>query len=363
MRQDVRFCTTSDGVRIAYAIAGSGPPLLMPASWLSHLEHQWKSLVWKQWLEALTRKYTLIRYDSRGCGLSDRDTELLSFEGWMADIAAVADACGYDKFDILAVCWGSPIAIKYAADHPERVRRLVLYGGYAAGRLRDARSMSPDQAHVMLEMTRLGWGVPAHAFCRVWGSYFQPGGTPAHYRSWSEQQALSTSPEIAARLLEIGWETDVREEARRLQCPALAVHLDHDVVVPVEVGREMACLIPDCRFVQLEGENHMPLETDPAWPRIVAEIDTFLKPTEQDAIDPKAALALGELTARERDVLEAVAQGLDNAEIAAALGMSEKTVRNHITRVLDKIGVEHRYQAIVRAREAGFGMKARMAAH
>jgi pimeloyl-ACP methyl ester carboxylesterase/DNA-binding CsgD family transcriptional regulator len=359
MKQDVRFCTTSDGVRIAYAIAGSGPPLLMPASWLSHLEHQWKSLVWKPWLDALTQTNTLIRYDSRGCGLSDRDSRSLSFDGWMRDITAVADAAGFAQFNMLAVCWGSPIAIEYTANNPERVRRLVLYGGYAEGRLRGARPMDADQARILLDMTRLGWGQPAHAFCRVWGSFFQPGGTLAHYHSWSEQQALSTSPETAARLLEIGWKTDVRDAARRVKCPTLGLHLDRDAVVPIEVGREMACLIPDCRFVQLDGENHMPLATDPAWPKIIAEIDAFLKAPEQDPARKRTALSLADLTERERDVLEAIAQGLDNAEIAASLGMSEKTVRNHITRVLDKIGVEHRYQAIVRARDAGFGMKSR----
>lgn len=356
MKQDVRFCTTSDGVRIAYALTGRGPPLLMPASWLSHLEHQWKSLVWKPWLDALTQNYTLIRYDSRGCGLSDRDCQSLSFEGWMRDIRAVAGAAGFAQFDMLAICWGSPIAIEYAANNPERVRRLVLYGGYAEGRLHGTRPLDADQARVMLNMTRLGWGQPDHAFCRVWGSYFQPGGTLAHYRSWSEQQALSTSSDTAARLLEIGWATDVRDAARRVKCPTLALHLDRDAVVPIEVGRDMACLIPGCRFVQLAGENHMPLVTDPAWPKIVEEIDAFLRPAEQDQARPRAALSLDDLTARERDVLHAIARGLDNGEIAATLGMSEKTVRNHVTRLLDKIGAEHRYQAIVRAREAGFGL-------
>jgi len=359
MKQNVRFCTTPDGVRIAYAIAGSGPPLLMPASWLSHLEHQWKSLVWKPWLDALTQTNTLIRYDSRGCGLSDRDCRSLSFDGWMRDITAVANAAGFAQFDILAVCWGSPIAIEYTANNPERVRRLVIYGGYAEGRLRGAQRMDTHQARVLLDMTRLGWGKPGHPFCGVWGSYFQPSGTLAHYHSWSEQQALSTSPKTAARLLEIGWKTDVRDAARRVKCPTLALHLDRDALVPIEVGREMACLIPDCHFVQIDGENHMPLASDPAWPKIIAEIDAFLKAPEQDPARKRTALSLGDLTERERAVLEAIAQGLDNAEIAASLGMSEKTVRNHITRVLDKIGVDHRYQAIVRARDAGFGMKSR----
>ncbi len=354
MNQDIRFCTTSDNVKLAYAVSGEGPPLLMPATWLSHLEHQWDSLAWRPWLETLSQKYTLLRYDSRGCGLSDRAPAELSFEGWIKDIEAVADAAGFRQFDILATCWGGPIGVEYAARHPERVNRLVLYGAYGLGRLRDDHPIEAEKARLLLDMMRLGWGHENHAFCQVWGSYFQPGGTLAHFRSWSEQQALSTSAETAVRLLQVGWHTDVRAAARKIKCPTLALHVARDTVVPIEVGRQLATLIPDCRFVQIDGENHMPLADEPAWRQIVAEIDNFLKQPIEAGVS-RHSLPLDDLTGRERDVLEAIAQGLDNGEIAAALGMSEKTVRNHITRVLDKIGAEHRYQAIVRAREAGIG--------
>ncbi|MGH6742487.1 MAG: alpha/beta fold hydrolase, partial [Bradyrhizobium sp.] len=358
--QDIRFCTTTDGVRLAYAVSGEGPPLVMPATWLSHLEHQWNSLAWRHWLETLSQKYTLLRYDSRGCGLSDRVAEL-SFEGWIKDIEAVVEAAGFRQFDVLATCWGGPIGVEYAARHPTRVSRLVLYGAYALGRLRGVHAIEAEKARLMLDLTRLGWGQENHAFCQVWGSFFQPGGTLAHFRSWSEQQALSTSAETAVRLLQIGWQTDVRNAARKIKCPTLALHVARDTAVPIEVGRDLATLIPGCRFVQIDGENHMPLADEPAWQRIVAEIDAFLKQPVETSV-PRHSLPLDDLTGRERDVLEAIAQGLDNNEIAAALGMSEKTVRNHITRVLDKIGVEHRYQAIVRARDAGFGMKSRATA-
>ncbi|HZQ14235.1 MAG TPA: alpha/beta fold hydrolase [Pseudolabrys sp.] len=354
MKQDIRFCTTSDHVKLAYAVSGQGPPLVMPATWLSHLEHQWKSLAWQPWLETLSRNYTLLRYDSRGCGLSDRDVADFSFEGWIRDIEAVVDAAGFRQFDIVATCWGGPIGVEYAARHPDRVRRLVLYGAYALGRLRGEKPLEAEQARVLLDMVRLGWGQQNHVLGQIWGAYFQPGGTLDHMRSWSEQQALSTSAQTAARLLQIGWQTDVRASARKIRCPALALHVARDTAVPLEDGRALAALIPGCRFVQIDGENHMPLAEEPAWPQIVAAIDGFLKqPIEAGA--PRHSLPLDDLTGRERDVLEAVAQGLDNGEIAAALGMSEKTVRNHITRVLDKIGAEHRYQAIVRAREAGLG--------
>jgi pimeloyl-ACP methyl ester carboxylesterase/DNA-binding CsgD family transcriptional regulator len=356
MNQDVRFCTTADGVRLAYAVSGEGPPLVMPATWLSHLEHQWQSLAWRPWLEMLSQKFTLLRYDSRGCGLSDRDPAELSFEGWMKDLEAVVEAAGFRQFDILATCWGGSIGVEYAARHPERVKRLVLYGAYALGRLRGKQPIEAETARVLLDMVRIGWGQENHALSQVWGTYFQPGGSLAHFRSWSEQQVLSTTAETAARLLQIGWQVDVRAAARKIKCPTLALHVSRDTVVPIDVGRELATLIPDCRFVQIDGENHMPLIDEPAWLQIVAEIESFLKqPVEAGGV--RHNLPLGELTGRERDVLESIAQGLDNNEIAASLGMSEKTVRNHITRVLDKIGAEHRYEAIVRAREAGLGMK------
>jgi pimeloyl-ACP methyl ester carboxylesterase/DNA-binding CsgD family transcriptional regulator len=361
MHQDIRFCTTTDGVRLAYAASGNGPPLVMPATWLSHLEYQWDSLAWRPWLETLSRKYTLLRYDSRGCGLSDREPPELSFEGWIRDIEAVVDASGFREFDILATCWGGAIGVEYAARHPERVNRLVLYGAYGLGRLLGDQPIEAETARVLLDMVRLGWGQENHVLGQVWGSYFQPGGTLAHFRSWSEQQALSTSAATAVRLLQVGWQSDVRASARTIRCPTLALHVARDSVVPIEVGRQLAALIPDCRFVQVDGENHMPLADEPAWQQIVDEIDRFLKqPVKAGA--PRTSLPLDVLTGRERDVLDAIAQGLDNNEIAALLRMSEKTVRNHITRVLDKIGVEHRYQAIVRARDAGLGTKNRAVA-
>lgn len=355
MNQQIRFCTSSDGTKLAYAISGDGPPLVMSATWLTHLEHQWRSLAWQPWLEAFSRDHKLLRYDARGCGLSDRDTDELSFENWVRDFECVLEAAAFRQFDLLATCWGGPIAIEYAARHPERVKRLILYGTYALGRLRwGDRPKEIDKARVLLDLTRLGWGQENHAFLQVWASHFQPGGTLDHLRSWCEQQSAATSAETAVRLLQIGWNADVREAARHIKCPVLILHPERDAVVPIDEGRLLASLIPNCRFVQLDSENHMPLPSERAWPRLVAEVETFLREPNKDA-RTQSALPLGELTARERAVLEGIAEGLDNSEIATSLGLSVKTVRNHITRVFDKIGVEHRYQAIVRARDAGLG--------
>jgi pimeloyl-ACP methyl ester carboxylesterase/DNA-binding CsgD family transcriptional regulator len=357
MNQKIHFCTALDGVKLAYAVSGEGPPLVMSATWLTHLEVQWRSLAWRPWLDAFSRNYKLLRYDPRGCGLSDRDADNLSFENWVTDIERVIEAARLRRFAVVATCWGGPVAIEYAARHPERVSRLVLYGTYALGRLRwNAQPQELEKARLLLDLTRFGWGRLNHAFSQVWASQFQPGGTLEHLRSWCEQQCAAVSAETAARLLEIGWNVDVRAAARKLKCPVLVVHPERDAVVPVDQGRLLASLIPDCRYTQLESENHMPLRDEPAWPQLVAEIDAFLGEPDQRSAT-RNELPLHELTARERAVLEGIAEGLDNSEIATALGLSEKTVRNHITRIFDKISVKHRYQAIVRAREAGLGVK------
>ncbi len=359
MDQDIRFCTADDGVKLAYAVSGDGPPLVMSATWLTHLDYQWRSLAWRPWLDAFSGGHKLLRYDARGCGLSDRDTRDFSFDNWVSDFKRVVDAAGLGRFDLLATCWGGPIAIAYAARHPERVNRLILYGTYALGRLRwTDRAKEIEKARVLLDLTRLGWGNDNHAFQQVWATAFQPGGTLDHLHSWCDQQRAATSAETAVRLLQIGWNADVREAARKVKCPVLILHPERDAVVPIDQGRELAGLIPNSRFVQIDTENHMPLADEPAWPLIVSEIEAFLKePPQKDARD--AVLPLNELTPRERAVLEAVAGGLDNAEIAASLGLSEKTVRNHMTRIFDKIGVAHRYQAIVLARDAGLGVNNR----
>ena len=360
MNQDIRFCTTADGVRLAYAVSGEGPPLVMSATWLTHLEHQWRSLAWRPWLDIFTRDYKLLRHDSRGCGLSDRNAKNLSFETWIRDLECVIDAARFHRFAMVGTCWGGAIAIEYAARHPERVSHLVLYGSYAQGRLRrtDA-SLEADKSRLLVDVTRLGWGRDDDDFLHVWASRFQPGGTREHLCSWSEQMRAATDAETAIQLFQIGWNIDVRESARKIKCPVLIVHPERDLVSPIEGGRLLASLIPGSRFVPLDSENHMLLADEPAWARVYAEVRDFLAEPTTVYAPCRNALPLDTLTPRERAVLEGIAEGLDNSELAASLQLSEKTVRNHITRVFDKICVEHRYQAIVLARDAGLGRASR----
>jgi len=361
MKQDIRFCTTPDNVRLAYAVSGEGPPLVMSASWLSHLELQWRSPFWRPWLDAFSSHHTLLRHDSRGCGLSDRSTDNLSFETWVRDLECVIDAANFQRFAMVGTCWGGPIAIEYAVRHPERVSHLVLFGSYAQGRLRRENN-SPDaveKGRLMLDLTRLGWGQEGHPYLQVWASRLQPGGPSENLRSWCEQQRATTSAETANKMHEIAWQTDVQEAARKIKCPVLIMHPERDMSVPFEQSRLLASLIPDCRFVQLDGENHVPLADEPAWSQLVAEVRSFLAEPASARTPCRSVLPLDKLTPRERAILEGIAGGLDNSQLAAALQLSEKTVRNHITRVFDKICVEHRYQAIVLARDAGLGRASR----
>ncbi|HUJ87845.1 MAG TPA: alpha/beta fold hydrolase [Burkholderiales bacterium] len=356
MDQQIRFCSSFDGARIAYALSGRGAPLVMSATWLGHLEQDWNSLAWLPWLEHFSRDYTLLRYDLRGTGLSDRSFTNASLDTWVRDLADVVDAAGVERFPLLGVCQGGPIAIEYAARHSERVSHLVLYGTYARGML--LRTDLPPElakARVLLEMSRLGWGRDDNAFMQVWGSLFQPGGGIDHLRSWTALQRAAISATNAPSFFDATFRVDVREAARRLKCPTLVIHAAGDKVAPVEEGRSLGGLIPGARFVELESENHMLLPEEPAWARLKEEVRGFLRAPGAQGEAEGIGQRLAALTERERQVLEGIARGLDNAEIAAELALSQKTVRNHITRVFDKIGVAHRYQAIVLARDAGLG--------
>jgi pimeloyl-ACP methyl ester carboxylesterase/DNA-binding CsgD family transcriptional regulator len=351
VNQEIHFCTCPDGARIAYALSGRGAPLVMSGTWLNHLEYQWENLAWRPWLEHFSSEYRLLRYDLRGTGLSDRSFDNTSADTWARDLSTVVDSAGLERFPLLGICQGGPIAISYAARHPERVSQLLLYGTYARGNfMRPERPREASAGQVFVDMARLGWGIDDQEFMQVWASVFQPGGGLEHVRTWTELQRRAVSPENAAAFFEAAFRTDVQEDARRVKCPTLVVHATKDKAVHIEEGRRVASLIAGARFVELDSANHMLLPEEPAWRRFLEEAHGFLRrPRAPEGIADK----LPALTERERQVLEGIARGLDNAEIAAELALSEKTVRNHVTRVFDKIGVAHRYQAIVLARDAG----------
>ena len=350
-RQQIRFCTGHDGVRIAYATSGRGPPLVKAANWLSDLEFDVGSPVWSHLLNELSRHNTLIRYDERGCGLSDRDVADLSFDAWLADLEAVVDAAQVERFPLIGISQGASIAVAYAVRHPERVSHLVLHGGYARGRLkREPTPQQREQAELMNRLAEIGWGQQDPAFRQFFTTQFIPGGTAEQHRWFNELERVSTSPANAARFMREFNDIDVVDLLSQVSCPTLVFHSSRDVRVPFDEGRLIAGRIPGARFVPLESDNHLLLENEPSWHRWIEEVRAFL-PATVAVMNP----AFSALTSRERDLLELIAQGRDNAQVAAALALSEKTVRNHITRIFDKLHVENRPQAIVMARKAGFG--------
>lgn len=361
VEQQIRFCQTSDGVSIAYATVGQGPPLVKTSNWLSHLEYDWQSPVWRHWLEALAQHHCLIRYDERGCGLSDWNVEDISLDAWLEDLEAVIAAAGVDRFPLFGLSRGGPIAITYAVRHPERVSHLILCGSYVRGwKHRDLSEEKRAELEMLYDLIRLGWGQSNPAFRQVFTTLFMPDATTDQLHWFNDLQRVSTSPENAVKLRQVSGQLDVTDLARQIKVPTLILHAQRDAVVPFAEGRRLATLIPDARFVPLDSNNHILLEDEPAWEHFLAEVRDFLGVADQ-VPDSKAELpssqAAGteELTLREREVLDLLAQGYRNAEIAQELVLSPKTVRNYVSIIFSKLGVDSRGEAIVRAREAGFG--------
>lgn len=348
--QQIRFCTASDGTRIAYATVGKGPPLVRAAHWMSHLEFDWESPVWRPWLSELARNRTLVRYDERACGLSDWDVADLSFDAWLADLEAVVTATGLARFALFGMSQGAAIAIAYAVRHPERVSHLILVGGYARGRSRRGPEQA-EEARIEIDLARIGWGRENPAFRRHFTSQFLANATLEQIKWFDDLQRVSASPENAVRIIELTSRVDVVDLLPRVSVPTLVLHARGDSRIPFDQGRLIASAIPGARFVPLDSPNHVLLEDEPAWTRFWEELRAFIG--NQDA--PVAA-SFPDLTARERQVLELLARGLANEEIAERLGISAKTVRNQVSAVFDKLGVSSRAQAIVKAREAGLGM-------
>lgn len=276
VEQHIRFCRASDGGRIAYATSGTGPPLVKPANWLTHVELDWESPVWRHWLRELSRDHTLIRYDERGCGLSDRTAEEVSLEAWVRDLERVMDELKLERVPLVALSQGCAVAVTYAARHPERVSRLVLYGGYALGRFRRSSPDERERSSAMLRMLPLGWGCDNQAFRQFFGHVFLPEGTPEQISWFSDLQRMSATADMAVRLWLACADIDVREIAARVRVPTLVVHGTGDAVVPFEQGRILAGLIPGARLVPLQTNNHVLLDHEPAWPRFLEEVRAFL---------------------------------------------------------------------------------------
>jgi pimeloyl-ACP methyl ester carboxylesterase/DNA-binding CsgD family transcriptional regulator len=276
--QRVHFTRSFDGTRIAYAVSGDGPPLVKIATFMSHLEYDWESPIWRHLLQELMRNHSLIRYDERANGLSDWDVEDVSFETWVKDLEVVVDTLGLERFPIFANSQGGTVAIAYAVRHPERVSHLILYGAYARGWLnRDLTQEQREEEELIIKLMRVGWGKENPAFRQVFAAQLRPEASLEDFRAFDEQMQISTSPENAARLEREMHRTDVSAIAPLVKVPTLVLHANKDAAVPFEEGRLLASLIPNAQFVALESRNHILTESEPAWAKFVSAFRSFLE--------------------------------------------------------------------------------------
>ena len=280
MQQEIRFCTSADGTLIAYAVHGDGPPLVKAPNWLNHLEHDWESPVWGHLLREFAKDRTFVRFDQRANGLSDWDVEKLDLDAMVGDLAAVVDAAGLARFPLFAISQGCSYSIAYAVRHPERVSRLVLYGGFAQGGRVGGGPADIEREDMYLQMIRQGWGQDNPAFRQFFTSLFVPGASREQMDAFNEMQRVTASPENAARLRRLSTSIDVRDLLAQVNVPTLVLHCRDDGIVPFERGRRMAAGIPGARFVTLEGQNHLLLADEPAWPRFLEEVRRFLAEDE-----------------------------------------------------------------------------------
>lgn len=351
LRQHVRYITATDGTRLAWAESGTGPLLVKAANWLTHLEYEWQSPVWKHWLHFFSANCRFVRYDERGCGMSAWNAGALSLDQWADELSLIIDAARPEgPVTLLGISAGAATCIHYALRHPERVARLIFYGGYARGANKRGTTESTVKYHAMVELARVAWGADNPTFRQVFTSRFFPGGTQEQLAWFNDLCLKSTSGDIAAQLFEARSQIDILDSLAAVRAPTLVLHARGDEVAPVEEGRLLASGIPGAEFVELDSRNHVLLEHEPAWQRFQEAVLSFVKQSPQPAGDS----VFGALSAREREVLKLMADGLSNADIAAELQISDKTVRNHASNVFDKLGVWSRAQAIVFARDHGF---------
>ena len=349
LRQELRFTHVASGARIAWARSGRGPPLLRTGHWMTHVEYDAVSALFRPWLERLGRGLTVYRYDERGSGLSGADAVPLDLDSAVEEIGVVMDAAGLERAALLGISGGAAPAIAYAARHPQRVSHLVLLGGYSHGLLH--RSPSAEQlvyVEAQAHLIELGWGVRNSPVQQFITASMIPDGTPEQVAALNEQQRRSCDGQRAAVFFRSRMALDVRGETAAVRCPTLVLHADEDAAVKVECGRELAAAIAGARFEALRTRNHVPLAGEPAFERFCDAVAGFVGPAQ-------ASPAGRAFTPRERELLTLVARGRDNPQIAAELGLAEKTVRNALSQLYTRLAVEGRPQAVVKARELGFG--------
>lgn len=346
----VAFAHTGIGQRLAYACSGSGYPLVRAPHWLTHLVGDWQLGAWGPWLTKLSAGHRLLRFDPSGTGLSDPCVRPISLDSLVDELSAVVDAAKLDRFALLGMSQGAAVSIRYAARYPKRVSHLVLLGGYVRGALtRDPGPHTERVVNALCEVVRFGWAVENSSFRQIFSTQFFPGASKEQIEGFNRLERQSCSAERAAQMIRGFSEIDAREDLALVRCPTVVFHTRHDARIPFEEGRFICRGISGSVLVPLEGSNHLPLEGDPAFDGVIEQIRSFLPRTNLEQA------SLSALSTREMDLLELLADGLDNAQIAARLGRAEKTVRNRISALFEAIQVQNRSQAIVLARRQGLG--------
>jgi pimeloyl-ACP methyl ester carboxylesterase len=275
-RQTVKFCASRDGTQLAFATTGNGIPLVRAGHWLTHLEHDWRSPVWRPFLDELGKHFQVTRYDQRGNGLSDWSVSDFGFDKFVDDLEAVIEAAGLETFALYGASQGVPISVAYAVRNPERVSHLILHGGYARGRLVRGSIEEKEQGEALLTLIRHGWGKPGSPFLQAFSSMYIPGGTPEQIESLVELQRRTTTPENAAKIRATVDSFDVTHLVESITVPTLVVHARNDGVQPLEAGRKLATGIENSEFLMLESANHVILEHEPAWGVLFSGIESFI---------------------------------------------------------------------------------------
>lgn len=344
--QEIGYCSGADGVRLAVARMGSGPPVVMAGAWLSHLERDLQNPALAHWVHALLRGRTLVRYDARGNGLSQRDVQRVDFASWVEDLETVVAWAGLERFALFGLSQGAAVAVAYAARHPQRVSHLALHGPCVQGLL---RRNPPEKvvaaAQAMLVAAHAGWGVGSSSFRKMFLHGLVREATDEQLNAMDEVQRHTVSADVAVRFLEAAYQIDVSEFAPRVCCPTLITHSENDPCFPFAEGARLASLLPGARLVPLPSRNHLLMDSEPAWPQARQALDAFL---------PSAWTGPGfTLTPRQREVLRLVAEGRTDKEIARLLTLSPRTVEMHVARILQTMGCAKRAEAAARAAEQG----------
>lgn len=356
MQQSIRLTKSPDGVTIAWAEAGTGPALIKASNWLTHLEYDWDSPLWRHWIRFFAEHFRFIRYDERGCGMTEWDVPDMSSRYWVQDLETVIKVARPQKpFTLLGISQGGAAAIQYAVTHPEDVSHLILYGVYAQGKAVRGDPEGEQRFRAIIALTRLGWGQDNPVYRQLFTSRFIPGASEEQIRWFNELCRRTTRPEIAARIMESRMDIDVVDLLPRVTVPTLVLHARDEEAVPLSQGRLIASSIPGAKFVELESRNHILLEGEPAWERFREAVLAFTgRPfAGSDSEDPIFSI----LSQREREILTRIAEGCTNIEIGRQLFISEKTVRNHVTRIFEKLDIHSRAQAIVLAKDKRLGAR------